>query len=1014
MAHNKHITFGQFRLDEANECLWQGELSLTLRPKVFAVLKYLIDHQGQLVTKERLLEAIWHDTFVGDAVLKDAISQLREALKDNARSPRLIETVHRRGYRFIGQIEADSNVEPQPAVTSELIPTTLNAFPPASPPLSTSSALRVVGRKAALTRMHKWLEKSLQGERQIVFVTGEAGIGKTTLVETFLAEIPATHHTYVGRGQCLEQYGAGEAYLPVLDGLARLCREPGHKQIVEVIRRQAPTWLAQMPWLVTDNDREMLQQQMLGATRERMLREMAEALETLTATLPVILVLEDLHWSDYSTLDLISYLARRREAARLMVIATYRPVEVILNEHPLKGIKQELQLHRLCEELPLEYLTEEAIKEFLAVRFPEHQFPAKLVQLIHERTGGNPLFMINVVDYLLDEKIIVENQATWQLQMELAEVELGVPENIRHLIEKQIERLSPEEQRVLEGASVVGLECSAVAIAAALAEDVVQIEERCEDLARRQLFLSPPWIVELPDGMLTPRHKFKHILYLDVLYKRIPVTRRAQMHRRVSESGETVYGEQVTEIAAELAVHFEQGRDWQRAVKYLEMAAANASRRFAGYEALSLSRRGVELLRLIPESPERIPQELSLRLILGASLMSLKGFAATEVEEVYEPARLLCQQQGDSPQQFKVLWSLCLFYLFRAEVSTALEIAEQLLPLAGRLHDTSLAMEAHRALGVALVTRGKFSDALEHLNVAIALDEPAHHDSHFLLSGNDAKVMSLCFAAWSLWALGYAEQALERINQALSRAQKLAHTESLIAALSLAAALHQFRREATIVQKDAEAVIALAQKQGLQMWKAFGAIYRGWAQVEQGQTEKGIEQMQSGLAAYEATGAKLWRPHFLGLLAESLVKTGCVEAGLNLVNEALAAAQAVGEDYGAAELLRIKGELLICGSEDANDGMHGSDLNSINSQSPDLQAEAEACFTQAIAIANEQQARAWALKAAMSLSRLYKKQNKLNEARQSLTAIYNRFTEGFDTSDLCDARGLIENLSAEI
>lgn len=1010
MEKSTPVTFGPFRLDEVNECLWQGGRSIALRPKVFAVLKYLIEHRGQLVTKERLLEAIWPGTYVGDAVLKDTVSQLREALGDRAKAPQFIETVHRRGYRFIGQLEAAG--EPQSVTTPAPHSPGVDQSPEQSASQRSAAALGVVGRKSALTRMHKWLDKTLHKERQIVFVTGEAGIGKTTLVETFLQEIPAALNACVGRGQCLEQYGAGEAYLPVLDALARLCREPAYKAIVEVLRKHAPTWLAQMPWLVTDDDREILQQQLLGATRERMLREMAEAIETLTLTVPVVLVLEDLHWSDYSTLDLISYLARRREPARLMVIATYRPVEVILNEHPLKGIKQELQVHKQCEELPLEYLTEEAIKEFLQVRFPGNQFPIKLVQLIHERTSGNPLFMTNVIDYLLDEKILVEDQGNWQLQVELAEVELGVPENIRHLIEKQIERLSPEEQRVLEAASVVGLECSAVAIAAALDEDVVQIEECCEALARRHLFLSSPWVVELPDGTLTARHKFRHILYLDVLYKRIAVTRRAQMHRRISECGETIYGEQVSEIAAELAVHFEQGRDWHRAVKYLEMAAANASRRFASYEALALARRGLGLLRLLPESPERIPQELSLRMILGASLMSLKGFAAREVEAVYEPARHLCEQQGDSPQQFKVLWSLGLFYLFRSELAASLEMAEQLLPLADRLQDSTLILEAHRALGMSCFALGKFSAALEHLNWVNRLYESVPHDPHFLLTGNDAGVMSQGFAAWSLWSLGYSEQALEKINQALALAKMLSHTESLIAALSFATMFHQLRREVAIVEKTAEAVIALAQNQGLQMWKAFGTIYRGWAEVAQGQAEKGIEQMQNGLAAYEATGAKLWRPHFLGMLAAALTKTGQVETGLMIVDEALAAAQAVGERYGEAELFRIKGELLICRSEAGNRELQEGDANSLTPQflPLDLQAEAEACFNQALAIASGQQAKSWELKAAMSLSRLHKNPNKIEEARQSLAEIYNWFTEGFDTVDLQEARAFIDEL----
>ena len=579
----------------------------------------------------------------------------------------------------------------------------------------------MLGREAALAQLRSWLEKPLRADRQVVFITGEPGIGKTTLVEAFLEQAASLHTLLVARGQCFEQYGAGEPYLPVLDALSRLCREPGRARVIETLRKHAPTWLAQMPWIIANSGSDELQQQMPGTTRERMLREMAEAVEALTAESPLVLVLEDLHWSDYSTLDLISYLARRREPVRLMVIGTYRPVEVILSEHPLKGVKQELQAHKLCKELPLDYLTEEAVGEFLTVRFPRNQFPIKLARLIHQRTGGNPLFLVNLVDYLLDEHIIVEHQGRWQLQVELAEVELGVPESVRHLIEKQVERLSPQDQRVLEAASVVGMECSAVAIAAAQACDVVEVEERCEELAKRDQFLSPPVLVELPDGTITPRFKFNHVLYLNVLYNRIALTRRAQMHSRISKCGEKVYGDRVIEIASELAVHFDQGRDWYRAVKYHLMAAENAARRSANNEAVALARRGLELINLLPESAERAQQEIMLRLILGASLMTIKGSAAPEVETVYLPALKLSEQQGASLQLFKVLWSLRLFYMFRGEMSKSHEIAERLARQAASLEDESLMVEAHRAMGSSLINLGDFAAALEHFERASAL-----------------------------------------------------------------------------------------------------------------------------------------------------------------------------------------------------------------------------------------------------------------------------------------------------
>lgn len=607
MSGSKQITFGPFRLDEPNETLWRGTQALALRPKAFALLKFLIERPGQLVTKQQLLDAVWPGTFVTDAVLKDSIRQLREVLEDDARSPQFIETLHRRGYRFIGevggQVAPAAPAKPAPPPASRPLAPDSGFYAPFFPP---ASALpNVFGREAALTEMRRWLDKALRAYKQMIFVTGEAGIGKTTLVETFLDQAAGDHGILIARGQCLEQYGAGEPYLPVLEAFSRLCRGPQGGPIIEILRTHAPTWLIQMPSLITAADREALQQQISGATRDRMMREMAEAVEALTAQTPLVLVLEDLHWSDYSTLDLVSYLARRREPARLMVIATYRPVEVILSEHPLKSVKQELQAHRLCKELPLEYLSEEAIAEFIAMKLPRHQLPEGLAGLIHQRTEGNPLFMVNLVDFLLAERIISEEQGQWQLQVELVELELGVPENIRHLIEKQIERLGPEQQRVLEAASVVGMECSAVAIGAALNRDVLEVEEQCEELARRQQFLSPSWLVELPDGTITPRHKFMHILYLDVLYNRIAVTRRAQMHLRVGHSGESIYGQHVAEIAAELAVHFEQGRDWPRAVKYLHMASENATNSFASHEAATLWKRAMELTKLLPPTEGR-------------------------------------------------------------------------------------------------------------------------------------------------------------------------------------------------------------------------------------------------------------------------------------------------------------------------------------------------------------------------------------------------------------------------
>ncbi len=610
----RQFTFGPFRLDEVNECLWREQQAIQLRPKAYGILRYLLERPNVLVTKQQLLDDVWPNTFVSDAVLKDAISQLREALGDDAKAPQFIETAHRRGYRFIAIVEEITDDTPTPDRTTHI--PRITSYPQVQK--RSSSAAPILGREDALALLHAWLQKALEADSHIVFVTGEAGIGKTTLVDAFL-EQTSTMDLLIARGQCMEQYGAGEPYLPLFDSFSRLAHEHGPR-IINVLRRHAPSWLVEMPGLTSDAEREALRQQNQSVTRERMLREITEAIEAVTLDTPLVLVLEDLHWCDYSTLDLLSYLARRRKPARLFLIGTYRPVELIVTEHPLRNVQRELQVHKLCQELPLDYLTEKAVAEFLNLKFPGHQFPPRLKTMIHERTEGNPLFMVNVIEYLVNEKIIVNVDGGWRLQGDLERIELAVPESLQHMIEKHIERLTADEQRILEGASVVGMDCSAVAISAGLAEDVVYIEEVCDRVARRQHFLLPAYLAELPDGTVTPRYHFMHALYLNVLYRRIAPTRRSQIHGRIGVSGESIYGDRVNEIAAELAVHFEQSRDMSRAVKYLEMAAENAAQRSADHEALALARHGLELLKFLPNSIETSERGLRLRELIELSI----------------------------------------------------------------------------------------------------------------------------------------------------------------------------------------------------------------------------------------------------------------------------------------------------------------------------------------------------------------------------------------------------------
>jgi DNA-binding winged helix-turn-helix (wHTH) protein/predicted ATPase len=982
VGNGKLIVFDPFCLDLVNECLWRGSQAIKLRPKAFAVLNHLVTHPGQLVTKEELLNAVWPETFVGEAVLKVTIRQLRDALDDDPNSPSFIETAHRRGYRFIGQLKTREQLRTQ---DREIEGETAKVILPS---LAVRS-LEVVGRDDALSQMLSWLQKMNSGERQIVFVTGEAGIGKTSLVDAFVQSVASGGNIRIGRGHCLEHYGTSEAYLPVLEAVTRLCRE--NRQMIDVLRANAPMWLLQMPSLVGISEREALSREMTGATRERMLREMGETLEALAANAPLVLILEDLHWSDYSTLDLITYLASQRQSSQLMLIGTYRTVELVLSGHPLKAVQRELRAKQQCHELRLEYLSEDQVIEYLFIRFPDNRFPAALAALIHERTEGNPLFMVNVLDYLLAEKLIIETGHHWELKAKLEELEVGVPENIRQMITKQITRLSAEDQQVLEAASISGMSFSALAIASALGEDVVEVEGRCEALARRKCFLRERGVGEFPDGTVSARYGFIHALYVNTLYDRIAAARRAKLHKDMAERGEIIYGDQVGEIATELAMHFEQGHDYKRAAKYLQKGADKAIRRFAYREAVGLSRRGLELLGKLPDTTERAEQELYLQLALGLPLIATKGYAAADVGGAYARARELCQQLGEKREIFEVLWGLWAFYLLRADLEIAREMAEEFLRLAERQPNAGLVTRGHIAMEVTLMHQGEFSPAMEHFEKGLLLYDREQDLADSVRYTQNPAVSLRCHAAWSLWFLGQPDQALERILEALTLARDLSEPHVVAHTLYFVAIVHLLRREVRLAQELAKASMDVSSEHGLVLYQASATVVLGWALSEQGMEEEGIEQMRQGLSAHQATGTEMARPLFLCLLGEALGKAHQIEEGLDLLEEGLSLIHRKGERCYLPELYRIKGELLLMRNADAS--------------------EVEACFHESIKIAQQQKAKTYELRARMSLSRLFQKQNKHQEARNVVAEIYDSFTEGFDTADLLEAKTLLDALS---
>ena len=615
VAAMKSIRFLEFRLDLADQCLWRRgdsgeEEGVALTPKALDVLRYLVEHAGQLVTQDELLEALWPRAYVQPEVLKHQVLKLRKALDDDPRYPRCIETVPRRGYRFIASISS----EVEEAARAKM----------------GSAQVLLVGRDEAFAELHECLTKASQGQRQIAFVTGEPGIGKTALLDEFhrraVAEVPGLRFA---RGQCVEGYGGREAYYPLLEALGQLCRGPAGDEVVKILAAQAPTWLVQFPALLKSEFREALEREIQGSTRERMLREIAEALESITAQRALLIVLEDLQWVDPATVDVLSMLARRRSAARLMLVGSSSNCDSARVDHSLTALKSELLVHRLCCEVALGPISETDVARFVGLGSIDRNSSSELAKLIHRHSGGNPLFMVATLEHMGSRGIVSRESGGWRLTVPPDPIELGVPDGLRRLIEARIERLSADERKVLEVASVVGTAFVARMTAAAAKLDPEHFEDLCDGLSRRKQIVRLAGVHRFPDGGVSARYEFLHAIYRDVLYGCQPSGRRARLHARIGHLLEDLYGENSGEIAGELAHHFELGLDWACAASYLQRVAKAASSRDLHREATALSQRAIELTRKLPAA-QRGTLESEILDKLTATSASSPGVRALE------------------------------------------------------------------------------------------------------------------------------------------------------------------------------------------------------------------------------------------------------------------------------------------------------------------------------------------------------------------------------------------------
>ncbi len=967
------LSFGPFRLDSEEEVLWKGSERLVVKPKAFAVLRYLVDRPQQLVKKQDLLEALWPETAVGDAVLKNCIAHIRQVLGDQAEHPTFIETVHGRGYRFLG------------------------ATPPQTTQTPQASSAIFIGREQEFSQLTTFWQKMLQGERQVVFVTGEPGIGKTSLVNAFVATVRRDPGVRIGRGQCLEQYGAGEPYLPFLEILSRLCRQPGGEALVTLLHQYAPTWMVQLPGLLDPADFQAVLPKAIGATPIRMMRELADVFEMFTQDQPLILCLEDVHWLDPSSTELVNYLARRSGLAHLFVLGTYRPVDVVQLGHPLKAIKQDLQVHGLCQELPLDPLTELDIEEYLISRLIDDDQPGQsftaIARNVHEHTEGNPLFMVNVVDFLVSQDLLIHTDQTWQLLH--TSTTTPIPAGLRQFLELRMERLEAVDREILETASVAGREFSTPIVAAALEMNQGEIEQRCQALGQHQHFIEETGTTTWPDGTVATNYMFSHALYQNTLYDGILPTRRTALHRHMGERRVQAYGERCREIAPELALHFERGHAPDQASLYHQQAGEDAFKRSAPQEAVVHLKKALELFKTLPQQPKLAQRELQLQNVLGISLSYIEGFASTETGQAFGRSLELVQQSPTTPHFFPVLFSVLRYYGASGQATLAFNVAEQLIDLAETSKEPTLLALAHEAKGVSSVFTGDFPTAQKQIEHVLSIDLPDSADAFFMQCGEDPRIIGQSFLGFALWARGFPNQSFELLSHEVTKNQN--HPVPLYNCMAQTALglYHRMNCHYMETLQTTKELIAISNQAGFLHGLSEGHTLHGWAQVMLGQTKEGMTHLEQGISRLTELGHRSQFTIHLASKTEAYLHTQQYDQGFDAITEGLQFAEETGNRWFEAELHRLKGELILAAG-----------------QSGDTQSEqdAESCFHDAITMAQKQDAKMLELRAALSLCRLWQRQGKVKQARQALQKIYDGFTEGFDTKDLQDAKAFLEQL----
>ena len=837
-----------------------------------------------------------------------------------------------------------------------------------------------VGREQEISLLLGRWREAVGGEGQVVLLCGEAGIGKSRMTYSLCDRLAEPQYQTI-QFQC-SPYHANTALYPAINFLRQAAgldsQDSAQAQLTKLdamaresgIEDQATvSLLADLLSIRTDHRYQPLN--VSSETRKDMTQEaLVHHLQRLADRSPLLFIVEDAHWIDPTTLDLIARIIDRIREMRVLLLITFRP--------DFKPVWAE---YSHVTFLTLSRLPRRQSAELVAAMTGGKALPPEVQQAILAKTDGVPLYIEAMTENVLESGLLKEGTEAFALKGPLKE--LPIPDSLHALLMERVDRLGPAKDIVQTGATI-GREFTYELLQATVEVPDSQLKSALDRFVASGLMFQEG---EIP---LATYH-FKHTLVQEAAYSTLPKKPRRILHARIAKALERRFAERVIREPELLAYHYEQAGLTGPAVEYWHRAARRDAERSANIEALNHFNRVLELLKDLPQGAERNALELELLIARGAPMLSVKGYASDDMEQNYLRAKDLLQENSGVLHQFQAIWGLWVFHLVRGQFVDALGLAENLLSLANRKQSSYLLIKAHEALGSTYFFVGRFEEARTHLFAAKSLHDPNQHRSHTLLYGQDPGITARISLARTLWILGEVEQVDTLALEAIGMAREFAHPFTLVFTLTFLSWIYSALGNAKRTRELTDEAIAVSTQYSFELGLAWATSSQGWALAKNGQ-EEGLGTLIHGLAATRATGANLNNTLTLALLAEIYLQKKRIDEGLGAIEEAQKLAVTGGERFWQAELLRLKGELLLGQSD------------------PSVQA-AEQCFCGALKIAQDQHAKMLELRTATSLARLWKKLNKLDEAKRLLLSVYSRFTEGFDNLDLIEAKTVLEQLS---